>query len=203
MKSWLLGVCAVAMGATSALSVQAQAPAPGIWRCGNAYTNQPVAGADCARMGATPVTVIEGTRVHATPGAPVSPATTGAVSNPRAAAVSDAAPNTKVDAQAQKERDQQARQILEAELAKATVAQAEIARLWNNGEPHKQGDEFKNPARYQERVAQMRMALMRSGSSGCLMQKARTSVPSQSTVSPRITKCFWVKVFSRHSCTLV
>jgi hypothetical protein len=141
----------------------AQTPAE-IYRCGNAYTNQPVAGADCARMGATPVTVIEGTRVHVTPGAPVSPATTGAVSNPRAAAVSDVAPNTKVDAQAQRERDQQARQILEAELAKAIAAQAEIARLWNNGEPHKQGDEFKNPARYQERVAQMRMALMRSES---------------------------------------
>ena len=141
----------------------AQTPAE-IYRCGNAYTNQPVAGADCARMGATPVTVIEGTRVHATPGAPVSPATTSAVSNPRAAALSDAAPNTKVDAQAQRERDQQARQILEAELAKAIAAQAEIARLWNNGEPHKQGDEFKNPARYQERVAQMRMALMRSES---------------------------------------
>ena len=141
----------------------AQTPAE-IYRCGNAYTNQPVAGADCARMGATPVTVIEGTRVHVTPGAPVSPATTGAVSNPRAAAVSDVAPNTKVDAQAQRERDQQARQILEAELAKAIAAQAEIARLWNNGEPHKQGDEFKNPARYQERVAQMRMTLMRSES---------------------------------------
>lgn len=141
----------------------AQTPAE-IYRCGNAYTNQPVAGADCARMGATPVTVIEGTRVHATPGAPVSPATTGAVSNPRAAAVSDVAPNTKVDAQAQRERDQQARQILEAELAKAIAAQAEIARLWNNGEPIKQGDEFKNPARYQERVAQMRMGLMRSES---------------------------------------
>jgi molecular chaperone GrpE (heat shock protein) len=67
-----------------------------------------------------------------------------------------------VDAQAQKERDQQARQILEAELAKATVAQAEIARLWNNGEPHKQGDEFKNPAKYQQRVAELRMALLRS-----------------------------------------
>ena len=141
----------------------AQTPAE-IYRCGNAYTNQPVAGADCARMGATPVTVIEGTRVHATPGAPVSPATTGAVSNPRAAAVSDAAPNTKVDAQAQRERDQQARQILEAELAKAIAAQAEIARLWNNGEPHKQGDEFKNPAKYQQRVAELRMGLLRSES---------------------------------------
>ena len=141
----------------------AQTPAE-IYRCGNAYTNQPVAGADCARMGATPVTVIEGTRVHATPGAPVSPAITGAVSNPRAAAVSDVAPNTKVDAQAQRDRDQQARQILEAELAKAQAQQAEIARVWNNGEPIKQGDEFKNPAKYQQRMAELRMGLLRSES---------------------------------------
>ena len=35
-------------------------------------------------------------------------------------------------------------------------------RLWNNGEPIKQGDEFKNPVKYQERVAQLRMALLRS-----------------------------------------
>ena len=34
------------------------------------------------------------------------------------------------------------------------------------------------------------MALMRSGSSGCLMQKARVSKPSHSTVSPRMTTCF-------------
>ena len=91
----------------------AQTPAE-IYRCGNAYTNQPVAGADCARMGATPVTVIEGTRVHATPGAPATSAPAGVPSKPRAAAVSDVAPNTKVDSQAQRERDQQARQILEA-----------------------------------------------------------------------------------------
>ena len=141
----------------------AQTPAE-IYRCGNAYTNQPVAGADCARMGATPVTVIEGTRVHATPAAPASLAPIGVPSKPRAAAVSDAAPNTKVDSQAQRERDQQARQILEAELAKAQAQQAEIARVWNNGEPIKQGDEFKNPAKYQERVAQLRMGLLRSES---------------------------------------
>ena len=141
----------------------AQTPAE-IFRCGNAYTNQPVPGAECTRMGATPVTVIEGTRVHATPGAPASSAPAGVPSNPRAAAVSDAAPNTKVDSQAQRERDQQARQILEAELAKAQAQQAEIARVWNNGEPIKQGDEFKNPAKYQERVAQLRMGLLRSES---------------------------------------
>ena len=141
----------------------AQTPAE-IDRCGNAYTNQPVAGADCARMGATPVTVIEGTRVHATPGAPATSAPAGVPSKPRAAAVSDAAPNTKVDSQAQRERDQQARQILEAELAKAQAQQAEIARVWNNGEPIKQGDEFKNPAKYQQRVAELRMGLLRSES---------------------------------------
>jgi hypothetical protein len=139
----------------------AQTPAE-VYRCGNAYTNQPVSGTECTRLGAAPVTVIEGTRVHATPGAHASSAPAGVPSNPRAAAVSDAVPNTKVDSQAQRERDQQARQILEAELAKALAQQADIARLWNNGEPHKQGDEFKNPAKYQLRVAELRMGLMRA-----------------------------------------
>jgi hypothetical protein len=139
----------------------AQSPAE-VYRCGNAYTNQPVSGAECTRLGAAPVTVIEGTRVHATPGAPASSAPAGVPSNPRAVAVSDAAPNTKVDSQAQRERDQQARQILEAELAKALAQQAEIARVWNNGEPIKQGDEFKNPAKYQQRMAELRMGLLRA-----------------------------------------
>ena len=152
-------VCLWVLGLGTA--VLAQTPAE-IYRCGNAYTNQPVPGVECTRMGAAPVTVIEGTRVHANSAAPASPAPTAQSAVPRSKPPPDTATHTKVDAQAQKERDQQARQILEAELAKATVAQAEIARLWNNGEPHKQGDEFKNPAKYQQRVAELRMALLRS-----------------------------------------
>jgi len=148
LRLWALGL---------STAVLAQTPAE-IYRCGNAYTNQPVTGAECTRMGAAPVTVIEGTRVHAT-----APTSTGSAPSTRASPASAAdAPHTKVDAPAQKERDQQARQILEAELAKAITVQADIARLWNNGEPIKQGDEFKNPAKYQERVAQLRMALLRS-----------------------------------------
>lgn len=139
-------------------SAGAQTPAE-IFRCGNAYTNQPVPGADCARMGAAPVTVIEGTRVHAHSAAPTSPAPSPGT---RGTPMPEAAANAKVDAQAQKERDGQARQILQAELVKAMAQQAEIARLWNNGEPIKLGDEFKNPAKYQERVAQLRMGLLRS-----------------------------------------
>jgi len=148
-------VCLWVLGLGTA--VLAQTPAE-IYRCGNAYTNQPVPGAECTRLGAAPVTVIEGTRVHANAPASTGPAPSTRATPPTAAL----APQAKVDAQAQKERDQQARQILEAELAKATVAQAEVARLWNNGEPNKQGDEFKNPAKYQQRVAELRMALLRS-----------------------------------------
>ena len=156
--------CAVLVWAVGlSPSVRAQTPAE-IYRCGNAYTNQPVPGADCARMGATPVTVIEGTRVHAHAAASTAPVPSAPATGTRATPTPEAAANAKVDAQAQKERDQQARQILEAELAKAIAAQAEIARLWNNGEPIKQGDEFKNPAKYQERVAQLRMGLLRSES---------------------------------------
>jgi hypothetical protein len=128
-----------------------------IYRCGNAYTNQPEPGADCARMGSPPVTVIEGTRVHGASAA--APAKASA--KPASAPPTDASPSEKVDTAVQKERDQQARQILEAELAKALARQTELARLWNNGEPDRQGDEFKNPAKYQQRLADMRMGLLR------------------------------------------
>ena len=148
-----------ALGLSTA--VLAQTPAE-IYRCGNAYTNQPVTGAECTRMGAASVTVIEGTRVHATAPASTASTSSGAAPISRATPATDAASHAKVDAPAQKERDQQARQILEAELAKAVAGQAEIARLWNNGEPHKLGDEFKNPAKYQQRWAELRMGLMRS-----------------------------------------
>ena len=50
----------VALGAAAL----AQTPVD-IYRCGNAYTNQPVPGAECSRMGAAPVTVIEGTLAKA------------------------------------------------------------------------------------------------------------------------------------------
>ena len=158
-----LGCAVLAWAVGLSPSVRAQTPAE-IYRCGNAYTNQPVPGADCARMGATPVTVIEGTRVHAHAAASTAPVPSAPATGTRATPTPEAAANAKVDAQAQKERDGQARQILEAELVKAQAQQAEIARLWNNGEPIKQGDEFKNPAKYQERVAQLRMGLLRSES---------------------------------------
>ena len=156
-----LGCAVLAWAVGLSPSVRAQTPAE-IYRCGNAYTNQPVPGADCARMGATPVTVIEGTRVHAHAAASTAPIPSAPATGTRVTPTPEAAANAKVDAQAQKERDQQARQILEAELAKAIAAQVEMARLWNHGEPPKQGDEFKNPAKYQQRVAELRMGLLRS-----------------------------------------
>jgi hypothetical protein len=145
-----------------------------IYRCGNAYTNQPETLTDCARIGPAPVTVIEGTRVHT---APTTTSPAKAAGNPRAAPLADASPNEKVDALAQKERDQQARQILESELTKAMASQAEMARLWNNGEPIKQGDEFKNQAKYQQRITELRMGLLRAESdiAGLRRELARLS----------------------------
>mgnify|MGYP006953502900 FL=1 len=47
------------------------------------------------------------------------------------------------------------------------------------------------------------MALIRPDWSGSLMQNARTSVPSHTTVSPRLTTWRWVNVLFRHSTMLV
>ena len=119
-----------------------------IYRCGNAYTNQPDPAANCKPLAGGSVTVIEGTRVQ---GLAVSPA-----GNP-----SSSAGATKVDGSEQRQRDAQAQVVLQAELQRAQQRQAELQREWNNGEPERRADEFRQPQKYQERMAQLRAALQR------------------------------------------
>ncbi len=64
----------------------------------------------------------------------------------------------------QRARDADARQILETELKRAEARQSDLAREYNNGEPEKQGIEFRNYQRYQDRVAEMKSGLARNES---------------------------------------
>lgn len=126
-----------------------------IYRCGNAYTNQPDASGNCKPLAGNSVTVIEGTRVQAPQTAP-----TGAVTAaPSGAAV---AGSSKVDLTEQRRRDTQAQAVLQAELLKAQGQHAVLLREWNNGEPERRADEFRQPQKYQDRVVQLRSALQRT-----------------------------------------
>ena len=121
-----------------------------VYRCGNAYTNQPDASLNCKPLSGGHVTVIEGTRVQGT-------AANGAAmgSNTGASAA------LKVDPTEQRQRDAQAYVVLQTELQKVQQQQAELLREWNHGEPERRADEFKQPQKYQARIAQLRAALQR------------------------------------------
>jgi hypothetical protein len=129
---------------------------PRVYRCDNAvYTNQPDASQRCVPLTVGNVTVIEGTRVNSAAQTPTS--TTGAN-----AVNASATSSAKVDTQEQKQRDAQAVAVLQAELQKAQSRHADLLKEWNQGEPDRHAIEIKQPAKYQERVAQLRMALQRS-----------------------------------------
>jgi hypothetical protein len=143
-----------------------------VYRCGNAYTNQPNPSLNCQPLKGGNVTVIEGTRLQAVG--------TGAAAT-SASTVSSA--TTKVDPSDQRLRDAQAQVVLQTELQKAQQQQAALHREWNNGEPERRADEFRQPQKYQERVAQLRAAVQRTDAdvAGLQRELARLSSSSSGT----------------------
>ena len=132
----------------STLCVEAMAQP--VYRCGNAYTNQPDPALNCKPLSASSnVTVIEGTRVQ------------GSMASPNMSSAGAGAGATKVDSAEQRQRDTQAQVVLQAELQKAQQQKSELQREWNNGEPERRADEFRQPQKYQERVTQLRASLQR------------------------------------------
>ena len=120
-----------------------------VYRCGNVYTNQPDPALHCKPLSGGNVTVVEGTRVqHATASAASAPA--------------PAVIGVKVDAAEQRHRDAQALVVLQAELHKAQQQQTLLRQAWNDGAPERRADEFRQPQKYQDRVAQLRVSLQRA-----------------------------------------
>ena len=153
-----------------ALALQGWADEPQhIYRCGNAYTNHPNPAQNCKPVSntASRVIVIEGTRVQGQQS--VSPSA-GSGSN-------SATASTKVDSADQHQRDTQAQAVLQAELQKAQKQQAELLREWNNGEPERRADEFRQPQKYQDRVAQLRGALQRTEADVAGLQREIARLP--------------------------
>ena len=145
--------CVIGLSCCGAvLPVAATSEPQRIYRCGNAYTNQPDPAANCKPLAGGSVTVIEGTRVQG-----------ASVASPQANASGGAsAGSAKVDSAKQRQRDTQAQAVLQAELQKAQQQHAALLREWNNGEPERRADEFRQPQKYQDRVAQLRSALQRT-----------------------------------------
>lgn len=127
-----------------------------IYRCsGNVYTND---GAEarskgCKAMEGGNITVVQGTRVNQPANPPVRVANA-----PQAAA----SPVQRLDADGQRARDSDAREILESELKKAQARQAELVKEYNNGEPEKLGPEHRNYQKYLDRIAELKTSIARN-----------------------------------------
>lgn len=128
-----------------------------IYRCGNEYTNN----AALAKQRNCPA--IEGgyvTVVHNPPATPSSSA--GAEAKPVSGSSGDRV--FKVDPGQQKARDNDARSILQAELAKAQERLQKMKLEFNDGNPNKSALELRNPQVFNERVEQLKASIARQES---------------------------------------
>jgi hypothetical protein len=107
----------------------------------------------CRPLEAAPLTVLQSRR-------PTGDAGAAATAPPNAPAARPTAPDSRVDAGAQRSRDLESRRILEAELRKEEDSLAALQREFNNGEPERRGDE-RNAQKYLDRIAEMRAAIAR------------------------------------------
>jgi hypothetical protein len=121
-----------------------------IFRCGNTYTNDAAEAQSkgCKLMDGGNVTVVEGTRVNNSAAVRV--------------ATAQSSPAPRVDADGQRARDAESRQILEAELKKAEARQEELVKQYNNGEPEILGPEHRNHQKYLDRVAELKASIARN-----------------------------------------
>jgi hypothetical protein len=141
----------------AAAAIAGSSYAQTIYRCpGNVYTNDAAEARSkgCKTMEGGNVTVVSGTRVNV-------PAAAVKVAN---AQQSSAGPGQRVDAEEQRNRDANAREILEAELKKAEVRQAELVKEYNKGEPEMLGPEHRNHQKYLDRVAELKANIARTES---------------------------------------
>ena len=123
-----------------------------IYRCGNTYTNNAAEAQakGCKTMEGGNITVVEGTRVNNP--APVRVST----------APASAGAGQRIDAEAQRARDADTREILETELKKAEGKQADLLKEYNNGEPERLGAEHRNYQKYLDRVAELKASIARN-----------------------------------------
>lgn len=149
--------CLLAGAALCALPAHAQER---VYRCEGKpveYINNPEVAKSrgCKLMEGGNITIVEGTKPQTNSAAPSSA--------PRSAPAARSG-NDRVDGAAQRQRDSDARAILENEMRKADERLAEARKAYANGEPEKQGIESRNYQRYLDRVAELKAAVGRAES---------------------------------------
>lgn len=163
--------------------VAAQAQGTTVYRCPgppvlytDAISAQQAGARGCQPVDATPVTV-QGTRPHA---AAKTVSGGGAAAAPAASAPAAvvARPGERVAAPQQRERDSDARAILQAELQREQTRLQQLLAEYNDGQPERLGHE-RNNQRYLDRVAALKASIERSSADIAALQRelARLSRP--------------------------
>ena len=139
-------------------SAFAQAQGNTVYRCpGNIYTDtinaKEAQERSCRTLEGVPVTVIQSVR----PRAEGKPAAAQGASGARN---SEGRSEAKIDPNAQRSRDSDARRILEAELRAETDRLDALQREFNSGEPERRGEE-RNYQKYQDRLAELKAGIAR------------------------------------------
>lgn len=119
-----------------------------IYRCGNSYTNAVTEeqARSCKLVSGGNVTVVQAIKA-----------------NPNSAPRSSSTPSPqRSDSPEQRNKDNDARMILESELKKAETLQEELVKQYNNGEPEKLGPETRNYQKYLDRVAELKASIARN-----------------------------------------
>jgi hypothetical protein len=146
----------LALGALHAVAQEART----VYRCPgppvlytDALTPEEARSRSCRSIESATVTVVQAPR-RAAPVAAVA-----ATSGP-APLLARPAVETRIDPAVQRARDIDARRILQEELQREEERLTQLRAEFNNGEPERRGDE-QNFARYLERVAELRAAILR------------------------------------------
>jgi hypothetical protein len=122
----------------------------------------------CRSIEGTPITIIQ-----ARPRAPAPAAAASAAGTTTAQRPAD----SRVDPAAQRQRDNEARRILQDELRKEEDRLAAMLKDYNGGEPERRGDE-RNYQRYLDRVAEMKAGITRKEADIAALKREIAKLPN-------------------------
>ncbi|EHR70310.1 hypothetical protein BurJ1DRAFT_1440 [Burkholderiales bacterium JOSHI_001] len=190
MRVLTVACACLALAPVSPLRAQAPAPAPvlspapatgsnAVFRCPgppvlytDAITPQEAKDRGCRTIDGAPITIMQAPKPRPRP---VAGNGNGA-SAPRPPSPGASQGDLKVDPQAQRQRDSDARRILEAELRREEERLAALQRDYNGGNPERRGEE-QNYARYQERVNEMKSGIARKESDIAAIKRELAKLP--------------------------
>lgn len=135
-----------------------------VYRCGNEYTNATGAAKrkDCRLVENTNVTIIQSSAPRRSVSSVSSGGGGSSSSAPRQTASSAPAAAPRVTSTAQRDRDADARTILQAELRKSQERLRALQEEYNGGSPVRTALELRNPQGYIERTAELKANIERT-----------------------------------------